>query len=303
MFKRLSERPLRLHLDNVSQWPKTDDRQGPEPVDLASSSFCREFPDYIRNIMLILEQSPTGKALLGRAVANGLSVGLDPLLEPQNCFFYAEQNHFDLGYQPDLLQMTEKGISRYLACFVGALRKSWHNTGDFNPIWRHKPEEALRAWRCMEADSEAVLHLVAWELRAAGAGFFWRALLSGDNGDISFVFERIASEGPEHQFNGKACRAAFEQWFADRARVAAADHQALEIIDMLLLERFPKTFSGQSMKRSQLQALGFLPGGKNYLAGCLFTGAHYENLDDPFNQVHLQQICRDLAREPDRFRL
>jgi len=59
--------------------------------------------------MLILDASPTGRALLRTAVLHRVSVGLDSFLEPSSSFFYPEQNHFDFGYQPDILQKTEKG--------------------------------------------------------------------------------------------------------------------------------------------------------------------------------------------------
>lgn len=291
MFERLSGKPVRLQLDCLQY----------SALDAAASPALKAFSVYVRNVMKILEQSPCGSALLGRAKSSGLSVGLDPLLEPNNCFFYAEQNHFDLGFQPDLLQKTQKGVSRYLACFTGGLRRSWHCTGGFQKtVWRQKPEDALRAYRCMEADAEAAVFLVAWELRAVGAGFFWRYLLSGDNGDIGVVFERIAAEGPEHQFNGRALRAAFDQWFADRTRVAAADRQALEIIDMALVRGRGERLPLSGFKGEDLQVLGTLPGGKNYLSGCLFTGSRYDGLDDPFNQIHLQHICRDIAQSLEK---
>ena len=44
------------------------------------------------------------------AILSDVTVGLDPLLEPHASYFYPNQNHFDLGYQPELLQKTEKGI-------------------------------------------------------------------------------------------------------------------------------------------------------------------------------------------------
>jgi len=257
----------------------------------------RAFAGYIRNLVRILEQSPLGRALVHSAVMHHVSVGLDPMLEPQASFFYPAQNHFDLGYQPDLLQKTEKGISRYLVSFVGALRRAWHYHGGRGPNTDLKPEDFLKLCRCEEADIAAVTHLVAWELRSAGASFLWRHLLSGPDGDVSVVFERAIDENPQGQFGGEALKAAFNQWFAERERLNIRDHLALEFMDMALVQAGGAGRVGTvSLKRNAIQNLGIMPGGKNYLSGCLFAGDWYDRLDDEINRMHLLHIQRDISR-------
>lgn len=254
----------------------------------------RAFIGYIRNLVKILEQSPLGRMLVRSAMLHHVSVGLDPLLEPNAAYFYPAQNHFDLGYQPDMLQKTEKGVSRYLVSFIGGLRRAWHHHGGRGPDTALKPEDFLKLCRCEEADIAAITHMVAWELRSAGASFLWRHLLSGPDGDIAIVFERAAEEKP-HLFDGTVLKAAFNQWFAEKERIGACDHYALEVIDMALVQQLPVGTSG--LKKGAVEGIGILPNGHNYLKGCLFTSDWYSGLDDEFNRMHLRHIQQDLARQ------
>ncbi len=266
-----------------------DGEPGFAPVERREQAFV----GYIRNLLKILEQSPTGRLLVRAAILSDVSVGLDPLLEPNSSFFYPAQNHFDLGYQPDLLQKTEKGVSRYLVSFIGALRRSWHAQAGHAPDVDLRPQEFLKLCRCEEADVEAVTHLTAWELRSAGASFLWRYLLSGPNGDISVIFERSIEENPQSQFDGMALKAAFNQWFAERERINGCDHIALEIIDMALVQRRGPV-GRKGLRRGQIQSVGDLPTGHNYLGGCMFTSAWYDGLEDDVNRTHLRHIENDI---------
>lgn len=266
-----------------------------EPYLAPAAERERAFVGYVRNLLRILEQSPMGRRLVRSAILHHVSVGQDPMLEPHASFFYPLQNHFDLGYQPDLLQKTEKGISRYLVSFIGGLRRAWHHHGGRGPDTALRPEDFIRLCRCEEADVAAITHLVAWELRSAGASFLWRHLLSGQDGDISVVFERIAQENPGSAFDGVALKAAFDQWFAEKERLSASDHAALEVVDMALVQQDAARRVGVSpLRRGAMEGIGILPDGRNYLAGCLFTSEWYGRLDDEFNAMHLKHIQQDI---------
>lgn len=288
MLGHFSEKRIRVRLFTIADG---------EPCFAPAEEKERAFADCVRSLVRILEQSPLGRMLVRSAMLHHVSVGLDPLLEPQASLFYPSVNHFDLGYQPDLLQKTEKGISRYLASFAGALRRAWHFHGGRGPDVALKPEDFLKLCRCEEADVEAVTHLVAWELRSAGAGFLWRHLLSGQNGDIAVVFARAAEENPRNQFNGVALKAAFNQWFAEKERINACDHLALETMDMALIRRpRPAALGTETLRRGMIEGIGVMPNGLNYLAGCLFAGGWYDGLHDDFNRVHLRHIQEDICR-------
>jgi hypothetical protein len=266
-----------------------------EPALAPVEHRARLFAATVRSLMLILDRSPAGRALTRFATLHDVSVGLDPLLEPHACYFYPAQNHFDLGYQPDLLQQTEKGVSRYLVSFAGGLRRAWHHHGGRGADVSLRPEDFLLLARCAEADIGAVTHLIAWELRLCGLSFLWRHLLSGPDGDMTVVFERAIAEHPPWQFDGRALKAAFDQWFAERERTGTCDHAALEAIDLALIQH-QGAIGVSNLRREYLQNLGLLPNGSNYLRGCLFSGAWYEGPNDDFNLAHLRHIEQDIQQ-------
>lgn len=257
----------------------------------------RVFHTTLQDIISVVEQSPTGRALLRAAVLRDVAVGLDPLLDAQTSFYYPLQRRLDLGYLPDALQKSHKGISQYLASFCGGLRRIWQQGRDLTPDTMLKPEDFMRYCRAFEADVSAATHLMAWELRAAGPCFFWRYLLAGADGDVATAFARTAGAHPRHQFDGTALRAAFLQWFQVAERVDASDHMALEMMDMALLSA---TQGGGAIGRKALDVslltfLGAMPQGGNYLTGMRFRGPQMRRAADPFNRTHLRHIQHDLS--------
>lgn len=266
------------------------------------------FLEQLRALTAVLEKSPLGRSVLRHAVKCDVTVGIDPLLEPQGCFFYPAQNRIDLGHQPRAVQATEKGMSRYLASFICGLRRVWHLHQGAEPDTRLMPAAFMRQSRFAQADAAAVAHLVAWELRSAGAAFFWRYLLSGQDGDISVMFERAVLESPYHQFDGVALRAAFNQWFADAERLAACDHAALEAMDRAVLgflelpaaQRKMRAMPGRKhLPRQTAHAIGQLPNGANYLSECPFDSAWYGRMEDDINRMHLLHVKRDITQAID----
>lgn len=264
---------------------------------LLRHSHMRVFHTTLQDIVSVVEQSPTGRALLRAAVLRDVAVGLDPLLDAQTSFYYPLQRRLDLGYLPDALQKSHKGISQYLTSFCGGLRRIWQQGRDLAPDTMLKPEDFMRYCRAFEADVAAVTHGVAWELRAAGPCFFWRYLLAGADGDVATAFARTAGAHPRHQFDGTALRAAFLQWFQVSERVDASDHLALEMMDMALLSspHGGEMIGRKALDMSSLSALGAMPQGGNYLMGMRFRGAQMRRAADPFNRTHLQHIQRDLS--------
>lgn len=251
------------------------------------------FAAIVQDICAHVSQSPTGHGLLFHAVQRGVHVGQDPLLEPCSSFFYAAQNRFDVGYQPAALSRTEKGMARHLIAFIAGLRRAWHLHKKATPSLLLAPSAYCRHFRLMEADIEAITHLIAWELRTAGHPFLWRALVGGV-GDIANAFGSACEDNPKSVFDGAALKAAFNQWFAIAERVNACDHLALEIYDYALLQR--KTMGCVlTPDVAGLARLGLLPARANYLEGCSFTGVWYDGMDDSFNRAHLAHIERDLC--------
>lgn len=295
MFEGASDRRIKFRLEALA------DQQ---PVSPSISRPQRSFTGFIQGLMLILDASPTGRALLQDAIRNKTSVGIDPLLEPSGSFFYPAQNHFDFGYQPEALQNTEKGVGRYLASFVNGLRRAWHASRGCRADISFSPEEYLLMSRCEEADVEAVLHLIGWELRAAGQASLWRYLLSGPDGDLAVIFERSVAESAQAQFDGQALRATFDQWFAVHARADSSDRRALDLIDIAMLEKETALRIGTNMMvPSDIRKTGLLPHGGNYLSDGIFTGRWYNGLMEERNRAHLRSLELELAQQfatPDR---
>jgi hypothetical protein len=266
-----------------------------EPVSASIDKIQREFTGCIQALMRALDASPTGRSLLQAAAAENVSVGLDFLLEPSGCFFYPAQKHFDFGYQPDILQKTEKGQGRYLVSFISGLRRAWHQRQNNGADISLRPEDFLRHFRCTEADIESVTQLIGWELRVAGHSFLWRHLLAGQNGDMAAAFESCVTEDPGAQFDGRALKAAFGQWFVAETRVSACDSQGLEIMDMAILQsgRIGK-IGALPLRQESLQGLGSLPAGGNYLSGDLLKDTQYGGLYNSLNRTHLKYIEQDI---------
>lgn len=290
MLRNFSDKRIRIRLLAIADG---------EPCLASVEERERAFASYVRNVIMVLDRSPLGRLLVRSAMLHHVSVGLDPLLEPDSSIFYPTVNHFDLGYQPALVQKTEKGLSRYLTSFLHALRRSWHYHSGRGPDFSLKPEDFLKLSRCEEADVVAAAHLAAWELRSAGVPFLWRHFLSDADGDIAVVFEHCVADNPQNQFNGIALKAAFNQWFAEKERIAACDHFALEMLDAALVQRpLQRGLGSETLRQTAIEGIGVMPNGLNYLAGSQLSGPWYEGLDDEFNRIHLQHIQEDMRHLP-----
>lgn len=265
----------------------------------ARASLC-PFTRSLAEIIGHLDASPLGRALLAQAADDGVTIGQDLLLPAADGYFYAERGHIDLGRQEAALQMTEKGLAQYAAALITALRRAGHDVAGHTPGTHLRPRDFADHDRLLAADAEAVLHQAAWELRGAGHTYLWRALLAGDDGDIATVFEESVREDSQSQFNGSALKAAFNQWFACRARIARADHRALERLDAALLrchgQAAAARFAAEPLNREGLECIGLLPDGRNYLASCIFTCAWYAGFDDDANRRHLAHIEQEIIQ-------
>lgn len=267
--------------------------------NVARHALC-PFTRSMAEIITALETSPLGSALLARAVTDGASVGVDPLIPASHGYYYATQAHIDLGQQDDSLHMSEKGLSLYMTGFIAGLRRHWQDSHGFAPQMSLRPGDYADHARLLAADSVAVLHLVAWELRAQGHTYLWRDLIAGSYADIAMVFEDSLRGDAQAQYNGVALKAAFNQWFALRERIVECDMQTLEIYDSAVVrtqgrpER--KSIASQALQRSALQHMGQLPDGHNYLSGCLFTSLWYAGFDDEASCQRLRYIEQDISQ-------
>lgn len=259
----------------------------------ARVSLC-PFTRSLGEIISQLDASPLARSLLARAAEDGVTIGQDPLLAAGHSYYYPQQAHIDLGRQDVALQMTEKGLAQYMSGFITALRRHWHEQAGHAPSTSLRPADYADHYRLMAADGDAVLQHAAWELRGHGHTYLWRAMIAADDGDITLAFEDAVRADAQSQFNGRALKAAFNQWFALRERICRADHQALEMLDAALVRchdtAAQKHFATLPLDRAALAHLGLLPDGGMYLDGCVFTSSWYAGFDDDFTRRHLQHI-------------
>lgn len=262
----------------------------------AACSFTRSLAD----IVGVLEKSPLARALLLRAVTDGATAGTDPFLSSSQSFYYADCAHIDLGRQEDTVQACEKTRALSMAGFVAGLRRHWQESHGFAPALTLCPRDYADHARLLAADSAAVLHLVAWELRAQGHAYLWRSLIADSLADVAAVFEDAVRADAQAQFSGSALKAAFNQWFAVRERGIACDAQSLEMYDCALVRlqgrAACRTVATQALQRAELQQMGLLPDGINYLAGCVFTSAWYDGFDDPALCQRLDHVQEEIKQ-------
>lgn len=266
--------------------------------DLLNGEVPDDFGTAVAQCLRALDASPTARALAAWLAGAGLTIGGDAFLGAGHSYFYSDARRVDLCLQAPALLDNEKGAARLTAALVCGLRRAWHGLQNAAPAETLRARDYADYFRLMNADIEAVLHLVAWELRGAGNGSLWRAGLAGDNADMSVVFERSLAEDPQNQFNGAALKAVFNQWFAGRERINRCDHAALEQLDAALVRTqgtaARAVFATEALCRENLQALGGLPCGANYLQGCLFTNPWYAGFDDDANLLHLKRVEEEI---------
>lgn len=162
----------------------------------------------------------------------------------------------------------------------------------------YRPEHIMTMERVRAADCDVVSVLVGWELRGAGHGDLWRHLIGAGNGDMAMIYAGHLERDPSSGYNGYALAATFRQWFRDKERVNACDHDTLEYMDDVLgcgVDQDP--FGRKKPSRMNIEVLSCLPDKTAYLQGMggeILSDPLYCGMDDPINQSHLFHILYDL---------
>lgn len=253
----------------------------------------------LRKILKILKDSPTAGYLIDQVISYDFKISIDEDLSWDESGFEKSTStllvpKFSLA---DL--KTAKHAGRLLATMASALRRALKVNQGHNEQFDLKPLDFLRLNRVVEADIDAVTVQICWELRTAGDASAWRQILAGDHGDIAVVFANAMKTYPMGQFDGKALRAAFRQWFADCARTNDADHMALEYLDMALAyhDQYDIT-ADRNLDENDLRKIQKNLPFPNYLENMNIKNSWFDGLKDPFNQVHLHHILDELKSLP-----
>ena len=249
----------------------------------------------LRHSFEILQNSPTAAYLLDEVVAYDFKLSIDDDLSWDETGFERDSATLLLPSFTLKDMKLPKNTGRILMTLASGLRRALKANQGHMERFDLKPLEFLRLNRIVEADIDAVTVQICWELRTAGDPTAWRQLLAGERGDLAVVFTNALKTYPMGQFNGKALRYVFRQWFADASRPNEADHMALEFLDMAIA--CPDIFTitaDQNMTENDLRKIQKNLPFQDYLEDINVFGKWFDGLRDPFNQVHLHHIIDEM---------
>lgn len=254
-------------------------------------------PEYdILSVLLVeLQKSPTARHLIQQVIERDFNLVLEENLGLDVSGFQTSSASLILPKIETRDLRIKKNRGRALMSIAACLRRALKaNQGHFHRF-DLEPLDYMRLNRLAEADIDAVTVQICWELRTAGDALAWRQLLAGDKGDLAVVFTNGLRHSPMGQFDGKALRYVFRQWFADPERVNGADHTALEFLDMAIAcpEQFSIT-AEEKLGAEDIRRLEKHLPFPNYLDGINVFGRWFDGLKDAFNQIHLHHILDDI---------
>ncbi|WP_448187573.1 DUF6782 family putative metallopeptidase [Azospirillum sp. sgz301742] len=174
-----------------------------------------------KRLMAALAKTPTGRKLIGRTKAAGLQVKVAPL-KPNL------EGEFEPAKRCVLLSDALSDPAR-IAVFAHELRHVEQGRSDIlDLLERTPPLDSLIAGRAIEADAEAVSHLICWELRQSDPEPW--VYLSGHwkNSDIAAAVAAAASAISSGGSRAKVLQAAFRTYANVSDRLTGCDHQRVE---------------------------------------------------------------------------
>lgn len=255
---------------------------------------------FLMQTLNVISLSPSGLALIKDAMSDGWMLGIDDLDGNDFSIDISEKiilvSHF--GLSPEGIMRSAYFSNLVLVNLVRALRDVWHEKrhGEFDTLFG--PESILMLERVRAADCDVLGIMVAWELRSEGHSDIWRHAIGSDNGDLAMCYSTYMERDPSSQFNGKALKATFKEWFACEERVNTCDHQTLDYMDEILkYAEEGNPFGDKIPTHVAIELISCLPDKTAYLQGMgreILSDPLYFGLDDPLNQSHLMHILYDL---------
>jgi hypothetical protein len=268
-----------------------------EPLP-ANPEDCATYADVIRTALSILMQSPSAGALVRDAAASGWSISL----QAQGTFDFMLDldekiialDHADL--EPFSLASSGHFLSSLMISLIKALRDAWQQKRNSGYENMFRPESVLLLERVRAADACVLAVLCSWELRTEDHPALWRTMIGSEYGDLALTFSGTLEREPASAFTQHALALTFQQWFRDETRVAACDHETLDMMDGLLAQAKPHMFGKKSPTHICVELFSCLPDRTAYLRGDgaeILKNPYFSGLDDPVNQTHLFQILHD----------
>lgn len=259
---------------------------------------CETYADVLTLALQTLMKSPSAWAMVRDAAASGWQM----VLQGQNVFDFMLDldakvitlDHSDLEAQS--LAGSEHFLSALMISMIKALRDVWQQKRNSGYENLFNPESVLLLERVRAADSCVLAVLCAWELRGEGHAALWRTMIGSDYGDLALTFSGTLEREPATAFTQHALALTFQQWFRDEERVAACDHETLDMMDGLLAQNLPHIFGNKTPTHICVELFSCLPDRTAYLRGDgaeILKNPYFCGLDDPVNQTHLFQIIHD----------
>lgn len=271
-------------------------KPGAAPAPAAEE--CETYADVIAHALSILMHSPSAGAMIKDAAAAGWRMAL----KAQNAFDFTLNlddkiialDHSDL--EPASLASSGHFLAAMMISAVKALRDVWQQRRNSGYENLFNPESILLLERVRAADACVLAVLCSWELRSEGHPSLWRTMIGSDYGDLALTFSGTLEREPASAFTQHALALTFQQWFRDEERVAACDHETLDMMDNMLAQPRAHMFGKKKPTHICVELFSCLPDRTAYLRGDgaeILQNPYFCGLDDPVNQTHLLQIIHD----------
>lgn len=212
----------------------------------------------INSAMETLEQTPEGKELVRIAEETKLPlyVNPDPLARGGGMWEETAVTADRMKGSPQKITLsgfsTEGDFTLTLAHELRHLQQA--HLGVINAFQGKlvSPEDHIFQKRVIEADAQATATEIAWQLKEQGKPEAWKAAKAGTvmPAEIADAYEKMATSDPASLTDGRAKRAAFDEWFT--AKFAKNGRTVADIYNYSNMNLYPQ----ETEKLQQLKANG-----------------------------------------------
>lgn len=287
-FTDMEEQEIETSLFDICSW-----------VEESVTDYSYEYAIY-DDIFDMLWDSPTARSLINFAASQKWRLCLEPIEDAAYDLDYDWKVLSINNYNLKLPTFEKTGYFRHtlVLALLKGLRDIWHI--ECRQPYEHglSIESILMLERVRTADCDVIALLSAWELRGEGIPEIWRHIIGAPEGDMAMRFTKALERDPGRLFDGSAPIEAFHEWFENKERIAACDHQTLSMIDYYLEEaKETGLYAKKRPKHQFIESLSRLPDKSHYLRGYGFAiskDPHFSGMEDEVNQAYYLQIKREL---------
>lgn len=254
--------------------PMTTPRREPTPEEMLAHAYARlkqhvaMLPENIKIAMDTPSALVTSSHMVRKWRINSAMETLEQTPEGKELVRIAEQTKLPLYVNPDPLSrgggMWEEAAvtgDRMTGTPQKITLQGFSTEGDFTLILAHElrhlqqahleainafqgklvsPEDHIFQKRVVEADAQATATEIAWQLKEQGKPEAWKAAKAGNvmPAEIADAYERMATSDPASLTDGRAKRAAFDEWFT--AKFAKSGRTVVDIYNYSNMNLYPQ---------------------------------------------------------------